>query len=211
MYAGGKPATALQVDPDDVVRVLSGPYRRNALIDLDVEGTGPRLVMATDVKVDPVRRTPQHVDFLEIAGHRPLVVSVPVTTTGKAKGVVAGGRLTIAARALSVRCLPEHIPEKIVVDVTELDFGARHGAEIPMPAGCALVDDPGVTVVTVTMPRGEMEEEKPAAAVSAEVATVEGEKAAADAGAKEEPAADEGKGHKDKGKGHKDKGGKGKK
>ena len=53
----------------------------------------------------------------------PVVVKVPVVTTGKSVGVDAGGRLKVVRRQVNLRVKPELIPAQFEIDVTELDEG----------------------------------------------------------------------------------------
>ena len=48
---------------------------------------------------------------------------VPVSPVGTAAGVKLGGILEILMREVSVECLPTEVPDRIEVDVTELEIG----------------------------------------------------------------------------------------
>ena len=63
-------------------------------------------------------------DFYRIAMDKMLVVKVPVTVKGEARGVKQqGGLLDMVHREVEVECLPSDIPEHIEVDVSELMLG----------------------------------------------------------------------------------------
>ena len=68
-------------------------------------------------------------------------VNVPVFTTGEAKGVkVQGGLLEVITRAIEIECLPDEIPEKFVVDVTELMIGqAKRASDVALSGSMKLV------------------------------------------------------------------------
>lgn len=159
VYTGGKEATSLELDPKDLAKALMGPYRRNVLIDLDVQDAsgaskGSKKVMVRELQKDPVRRTPLHVDFVELDMAKPIVVAVPFFATGRSRAVIAGGKMQVPMRTLRVRCLPSNIPEKIELDTTEFDIGVYRAKDVPMPQGAELVDDGHLTVVTISRGRG---------------------------------------------------------
>ena len=64
-----------------------------------------------------------HVDFLQINEENPIVMEVPVQLEGLAEGVKAGGKLALQIRKLKVKALYNLIPERLVVNVTNLGLG----------------------------------------------------------------------------------------
>jgi large subunit ribosomal protein L25 len=99
-----------------------------------------------------------------------------------APGAKEGGVLEHITREITVEALPTDIPERIVVDVSEMDVNDTiQLSSIAAPAGAEFVaDEPEeVTIVTLTPPRLEAELE----AIEEEAALVgeEGEEAAEEA------------------------------
>ena len=97
---------SVEVSPRELTHILRKPLRRNALIELDVEGQGMHHVMIRDVQKHPVRRDLMHIDFLKVDPAERVVVEVPVAMQGRAKAVVAGGKLEQVRRNVTVSCLP---------------------------------------------------------------------------------------------------------
>jgi large subunit ribosomal protein L25 len=91
--------------------------------------------------LDPIRGTLLHADFKRIDLTKRIRVNVPVTTTGEAKGVkVQGGLLEVITRSIEIECLPDDIPEKFVVDVTELMIGqAKRASDVALTGSMKLV------------------------------------------------------------------------
>jgi large subunit ribosomal protein L25 len=117
--------------------------------------------MVKELQVHPVTRNFLHVDFYEIDMARKIRVNVPVVTTGTAIGVERGGILQIIRRELEVLCLPGQIPETFEIDISDLDVGdAVHVEEIPLSGDIEIPHDVDFTVVTVTSPKLEVEEEE---------------------------------------------------
>lgn len=160
LYAGGKEATPLTVLPLDLTRALMTTARRNALIEMDLEGQGKKHVMLKDLQKHPVRREPTHADFVEVDLNKPVDVAVPFVPVGRSAAVVAGGKVELPLRALKIRCLPSAIPTAIELDTTDLDWGAHRATSLTMPEGVELLIDPSLTVLTITRPRGTVEEDE---------------------------------------------------
>jgi large subunit ribosomal protein L25 len=84
--------------------------------------------------------------------------------TGKAKGVVLGGKLEIFRDTLEVECLPLAIPDNVVIDVTALDVNENVSvADVVLSEGVKAVYDDNFAVVGVVY---ETEEEEKAGAES---------------------------------------------
>lgn len=161
VYAGGNESTLLSISPKELTKAVMGPYRRNQVIDLDVDGTVKK-VMVRELQKHPVRRTALHVDFVEVDLTKPVVVKVPFFATGRSKPVIAGGKLQVPMRTLRVRCLPDQIPERIEMDTTSFEIGVYRAKEVTMPEGAELLDDGQLTVVTISRGRGAATEEEAA-------------------------------------------------
>ena len=163
IYAGGKEATAVAVPPKEFIKAIKGPLKRNQLLELELS-SGSRKVLVRELQIDPVRRGPKHIDFLEVDESTPVVLRVPFKTTGRSKAVVAGAKLNLVLRDLKVRVLPGAVPEHISVDVTEFETGAFRAKQVAMPDGCELLEDGHLTVLTISRARGDVEEVDEAAA-----------------------------------------------
>jgi large subunit ribosomal protein L25 len=88
---------------------------------------------------------------------------------------VEGGVLDFVTRELEVECLPTEIPEKIVVDVSELALGKHvRVSDVKVPDRVKVLTDPDVVIAHVVAPRAE----EVVAAPEAVAAPVEGEEAA---------------------------------
>jgi large subunit ribosomal protein L25 len=142
-------AIGLTVAPKDVLAVLKAERGKNTLVKIDVTGGEGFLALIKDFSYHPVTRKLQHVDFLEVKLDREIEVQVPLVTTGKAKGLAAGGILRQVYRTLPVFCVPGKIPTNIVVDVTEIDVNEAvatkdlvltEGVSVRLPAEQTLVN-----------------------------------------------------------------------
>lgn len=109
-----------------------------------------------DMKFDPLKSTPIHVDFYGVDLDREIKVDVRVVVEGKAKGLIMGGQLEIFRDSLEVICKPLDVPEKIVIDVTDLDIGVNmHIDEVKLPAGVRAIFEDNYAVVGVVAKEAE--------------------------------------------------------
>lgn len=76
-----------------------------------------------DIQFHPVREEILHVDFMEIDENKPITIEVPVQLEGLSEGVKAGGKLTLQKRKLKVKALYKNIPDRLLIDVTNLGLG----------------------------------------------------------------------------------------
>jgi large subunit ribosomal protein L25 len=127
------------------------------LMDMDGKPESlPSLIW--DMQYDPMKSTPIHVDFYGVDLEREIKVDVRVVVEGKAKGIVLGGVLEVFRETLEVICKPLDVPEKIVIDITELDLGVNlHIDEVKLPAGVRAVYEDNFAVVGIVAQ--EVEEE----------------------------------------------------
>lgn len=175
VYGGGKSATSVAISPKEATKMLLSPLRRNILIHLNLKNAKGvdqkvKTVMVRDLQIDPVRRTLLHIDFVETNPKEPVAVNVPLVTFGKAKSVTAGGKLEQIRQTIRVKVLPGDVPQKIELDVTDLEFGSTPASALNLPKGVTLVDPPHSAIVTIKIPRADKDDEgtaTPAAATPA--------------------------------------------
>jgi large subunit ribosomal protein L25 len=197
IYGSGNQAVALTIPRRELEKALQ--YRGgNVIVALHVTGAAEpeQMSLIKEVQRDPLSGHITHVDFQHISMTQRISVKVPVSFQGLPTGVKNfGGVLEHLAREVELRCLPADLPERIYVDVSQLNIGdAIHVRDITV-ANAEMVTDGDVVVATVVPPTVEA---KPA---EGEVAAAEPEVIGKDKLA-EEAAADKGE-KGDKGKGEK--------
>jgi large subunit ribosomal protein L25 len=161
------------VDPKGLMRILRSDSGVNTLITLKLDG-GATQVLVKEYQRDPITQALLHADFYQLAMDKAIVVTVPVSLRGEARGVkVGGGLLDFVTREVEVECLPADIPEHIDVDVTNLDVhGSIRLRDVATDAKWKLVTDGDTMLVHVVVPKAEeaaaATEAAPAAAGGAE-------------------------------------------
>ncbi|MCC8186659.1 MAG: 50S ribosomal protein L25/general stress protein Ctc [Bacteroides sp.] len=92
------------------------------IVDLDIDGKSVKALMK-DIQFHPVKDSILHVDFYQITEGKPIVIEVPVQLEGLAEGVRAGGKMVLQTRKLKVKADYKVIPDRLVVNVTDLGLG----------------------------------------------------------------------------------------
>jgi large subunit ribosomal protein L25 len=124
-------------------------------------------VLIREVQVHPFRRQLLHVDFYALAADQLLDVDVPIELVGESLGVKKGGVVEQVMHTLSIRCLPGEIPDKIDIDVSNLDLGdVIHVKDLRGRYSFRIMDDDEAPIVAVNVP--EDYEAKAAASAEAE-------------------------------------------
>jgi len=198
IYGGKEKSQPLQVSARDLNAMLSHASGENILVELEIAGQkAAKTALLQEVQHSPVGGDILHVDFHAISMDEKIEASVPLEPLGISIGVKnAGGLLDQNIRSLTVECFPKDLPDRITVDVSELNIGdSIHVRDIKLPSGVVAKVNADLTAFSVMAPTAEEEpvtpEAEAAAAAGPEVITAkkeEGEAAAPAAGAKGAPA-----------------------
>lgn len=143
--------THFSVRSVDVEKLIFSPdvYQ----VELDIDGK-KAVAIIKDLQMHPVKDKPMHIDFLELKDDKPVIVKLPIRTTGSAIGVMNGGKLRQPYRSLKVKGLPGDLPEEILVDVTKLRIGQSiRVANLPAEK-VEYLDPANAVVLAVKMARG---------------------------------------------------------
>src|SRR5260370_13731393 len=173
VYGGKEKSQPLQVSARDINAMLSHASGENILVELEIAGEkATRTALLQEVQHSPVGGDVLHVDFHEISMDEKIQADVPLEALGVPTGVKNfGGLLEQNLRALAIECLPRDLPDKITVDVSELNFGnSIHVRDIKLPSGVIAKVQPDLTAFSVMAP---VIEEEPVAA-EAEAAAAAG-------------------------------------
>jgi len=175
IYGVGQEPINLEVNGRQLSTVLAHASSENILLELEiVDGDTKRnsLAMIQEVQHHPIQRQILHVDFHAVSATEKITAEVPIETIGEPVGVKTnGGLLEHNLRDLEVECLPADLPERIEVDVTNLDINQSiHVKDLRLPPGVEALTDADLTVVAVSAPRVD---EEPAEALGATPAAPE--------------------------------------
>jgi large subunit ribosomal protein L25 len=172
IYGHGRATQPLTLESKALEMALSGIEPASTLFEVTIEGKKTRALIR-EIQRHPVRPDIIHVDFYEIHADEKVRLKVPVHLVGTPDGVRnGGGVLDQVMREVEIEVLPEHIPERVELDVSALAIGhSVHVSNLSIPNATILVA-PELTLATVVPPRAE-EELAPAPEAAAEVAEPE--------------------------------------
>ena len=139
---------------------ISAAFKRNEYIKYLKNKT----TLAFGIKVDgkvlsvvvkeyqkcPITSDLLHVDLMVAQKGVRSSYSIPVVTTGTAKGLKNKGLLMLHTRRVPVKCMVENLPNNITIDVTNLDTGDNVLLrDLTLPEGVDCYLDPRVPIVGV--------------------------------------------------------------
>jgi len=155
IYGQGSDPQPFYVVERELRRATAGGERLNAIFQLVFENGGGDLhAVVKDYQLHPTRAKLLHIDLQEIKLDQAIQTSVAIETTGQSPGVLEGGILNIVQRELNVEGLPLEIPDLVEVSIEGMQLGeSRTVADIEVPEGVTILDDPDSIVLTVAVTR----------------------------------------------------------
>ena len=165
LYGQGHDGVSLSLDSYELNQLLSTAGARTSVLELEVKGggrSGRQNVLIKEVQKHPFKEHILHMDLLEVAMDELISVMVPLEIIGTPRGVtLEGGILEMKRRELEIECLPNVIPDKLAIDVSELEIGdVIHVEDIDVPEGVTIPHDTNFTLLTVVAPAVEVEPEE---------------------------------------------------
>ncbi|MEF3244845.1 MAG: 50S ribosomal protein L25 [Caldisericaceae bacterium] len=128
---------------------LSREVGRTAIFDINISGKIYPAVVK-EVQIDPIKRNVIHLDFEAVDLEKPVYVNLPVVIKGESIGVKKGGILDQSLREVEVEGLLTDLPDKVEVDVTNLDIkDVIYVKDIDLGDKIKIYTDPEAVVVSV--------------------------------------------------------------
>jgi large subunit ribosomal protein L25 len=114
---------------------LPKQHPRSTLVSLEIDGKSTTVLMR-DVQVDPLKDTPVHMDFQEVAPNEVVKVKVPLNFTGLTREQEKEGSFKILLRSLLVKGPANQLPASLNVDVSRLKVDeSAHIGDVTFPEG----------------------------------------------------------------------------
>ncbi|MBA4379706.1 MAG: 50S ribosomal protein L25 [Anaerolinea sp.] len=146
----------ISMDAREASRILSH-LTSSSLVTIDLEGQEfPSLVRES--QRNPIKRNLVHVDFQVVSLTEKLRTHVGIEVTGISPAVKDFNAVLVTSLdELEVECFPQHLPERIVVDISRLaNVGdGIHVRDIVLSENVKVLSDPEEMVVVVTASRAE--------------------------------------------------------
>ena len=164
---------SIEMDLRDTSKSLTG-LAPSALITVEVDGT-PHKALVREKQRNKITGILLHVDFLEVSMKEKLRAQVYMEITGLAPAIKEySGVLVTGPNEVEVECLPQDLPERIMVDVSGLEKigDGIYVRDLAVPEGVKILEEPDTMVVLITAQAAVEEEVAP---VVEEVVTTEPE------------------------------------
>jgi large subunit ribosomal protein L25 len=113
-----------------------------------------------DMQFHPVTDALIHIDFIQLVEGKAVTMNIPVVLNGQARGVLNGGKLKMVLRTLSVRALPNEMPDNIQLDITNLRIGKSIRVSDVVPAGYEILNADTAVIVTIKKARGAVDDDE---------------------------------------------------
>ncbi|MEC7262122.1 MAG: 50S ribosomal protein L25/general stress protein Ctc [Bacteroidota bacterium] len=175
LYGGDKPIH-FSVEEFSFRDLVYTPNAHTAVIELE-DGQKFEAVLQ-DIQFHPVTDSIYHVDFYQLFKDKPVTMDIPVILEGNSPGVRNGGRLLFRKRKLTIKALPDLLPDSITVNISKLRIGGTISVESLLSENYSILHPDNTSVVQVKASRtsvaddSEDEEEEGAEAPAAEATEV---------------------------------------
>lgn len=153
LYGRGIDPLPIQLDYKEASYILPR-ISSSHLISVDLEGERHH-ALVREKQRDPIYGSLLHVDLNVVSMTEKLRAHVALVLSGEAPAVKdLNGTLVQTVEELEVECLPQYLPDHIVVDLSSLkEYGdAIHVKDISLPAEVEVLTDPDEIVAVVTAP-----------------------------------------------------------
>jgi large subunit ribosomal protein L25 len=153
---------SIEMELRDASKGLTG-LAPSALITVEVEGT-PHKALVREKQRNKLTGTLLHVDFLAVSMKEKLRANVYIEITGVSPAIKElFGVLVTGLEDVEVESLPQDLPERIVVDISNLQKigDGIYVRDLPVPEGVKILQEPDAMVVLVTSQTAEEVEVAP--------------------------------------------------
>ncbi|WP_022854670.1 50S ribosomal protein L25/general stress protein Ctc [Thermodesulfobacterium thermophilum] len=160
VYGHNFDPVSISVKANELESILHKYKGETLLFNLEVQNGENQRIQAIlkDYQLHPVTDKIIHLDFVAIKEGETVSIDVPLEFVGRPVGLTKGGVIEIFMHDLTVECLPSNIPDKIQVEISNLDLGdVLHVKDIRVPEGVKVLDNPEDTVITIVAEGGEEE------------------------------------------------------
>jgi large subunit ribosomal protein L25 len=154
LYGHKEAVINLIIKPGEVLSAVKAGHKM-----VDLKGEVNESALVKKVQWDALGMDIVHVDFERVSLTELVETKVAVELRGEAAGVKAGGVLHFITHELDIECPAGSIPEKIVVNVKELQLdGEIIARDVALPEGVKLTGHGDDVIVSCAQPI-EVEEE----------------------------------------------------
>jgi large subunit ribosomal protein L25 len=178
LYGGEKPLH-FSADELSFKKLVYTSNAYTAVIEL--EGGETFKAVLQDIQFHPVTDKILHIDFYQLFADKAVTMKIPVRLEGNSPGVRNGGRLLFRKRKLSIKALPDLLPDFITIDISQLKIGNTIAVETLLSNDFTILHPDSTAVVQVKASRNAIEDEEEEEGEEGEEGAAEGGDAPAEA------------------------------
>ena len=127
---------------------------------IELEGGETFKAVLQDIQFHPVTDKILHIDFYQLFTDKAVTMNIPVRLEGSSPGVRNGGRLLFRKRKLSIKALPDLLPDFITIDISDLKIGSTIAVETLLSDDFTILHPDSTAVVQVKASRNAIEDEE---------------------------------------------------
>ena len=151
IYGSGVENILFTVTEKDLKGLTDTPA--SYIVDLELSNGQRYNAVIHELQYHPVKDNCLHADFLAVNEEKPISIMVPITITGHAVGVRAGGKFYKLVRELKVSALMKDLPDELVINIDKLQIGKRIVAGDLKYENVNVVSPKGTIICTVKSSR----------------------------------------------------------
>lgn len=151
VYGAGVENILFTVTEKDLKGLTDTPA--SYIVDLELNNGQKFNAVIHELQYHPVKDNCLHADFLAVNEEKPISIMVPITITGHAAGVRAGGKFYKLVRELKVSALMKDLPDELVINIDKLQIGKRIVAGDLKYENVNVVSPKGTIICTVKSSR----------------------------------------------------------
>jgi large subunit ribosomal protein L25 len=155
MYDGAGKSVMIDIDEKEFSKLFH-LITESTLIDVKLDASRDIIAFVKDVQYDIIADKVNHIDFYEVDPAKTLRTKILLKLSGSPEGVRMGGVLETGTTEIEVECLPKNLPERIIVDVSNLELNhSIHVKDLKVGEGVKILTDSHNTVATLKFTKSE--------------------------------------------------------
>lgn len=162
IYGGTSAPVAIALDHNALFYALKKETFHSSILDMEIEGKTEK-VLLRDFQMHAYKQLVLHVDFQRVDANQKIHTKVPlhfVNAEVSPAVKLSSAVISHVLNDLDVSCLPGDLPEFIEVDLSKIEAGQSiHLADLQLPKGVSAVTHENPTIVTASIPAGQVSEE----------------------------------------------------
>lgn len=158
VYGHKQDPVSVSVDGKAMVQHLE---HGNRVFELAIEGGVTETVLVRDLQFGYMGDNVVHIDFARVDLNEEVTVNVHLHFVGTpAEAMKPGAVVQTDHVEIPITTTVANIPEQIRVDLSTMEGSTLTAGEVELPADCVLAEDPGTSIVSISVVAEEAEGEE---------------------------------------------------